>query len=101
VEIDFAGAHNISRFVVTTYHSSVPGGSVGRWGVMNYEIQAWDEARQQWNTVVNEDTGRLMATRVHQLARPVRTSRIRIVAHRVAAVDGQARLLQVEAWGPE
>ena len=99
VEIDFPQPRSISRFVVVTYHGSTPGDTAEHYGVTDYEIQVWDEVANGWKTVVTENRWRAMKTRVHQLKRPVRTAKFRIVISRVAPEDGVARLVQLEAWG--
>ena len=90
----------ISRFVVITYQKEGTPETAGKWGVQDYELQVWDASLGQWTTVAKEDTGRAVKTRVHDLSRPIDTDKIRLVIQRVAPLDGQARLLQLEAWGP-
>ena len=68
--------------------------------MQDYEIQVWDAARGAWSTVVTENSSRAVKTRVHELAAPFETNKIRLVVQRVAPLDSQARLLQLEAWGP-
>jgi hypothetical protein len=70
-----------------------------KWGVLDYRIQAWDEALGGWRTRVTERRDRAMAIRVHLPAKPVVTARFRIVVDRVSPLDGAARLLQLETWG--
>ena len=50
--------------------------------------------------MVTENSSRAVKTRVHELAAPFETNKIRLVVQRVAPLDSQARLLQLEAWGP-
>ena len=69
-------------------------------GIRDYEIQAWDAARGQWETSVKED-GRTVKVRVHDLAKPVQTERVRLSVSQVAPADSCARVLQFEAWGPD
>jgi hypothetical protein len=101
VEIDFPAPRDVSRFVIVTYHGDTPGDSAAVWGVTDYEIQSWDAATGQWKTVAKEDRGRAMMTRMHQLRSFVRTAKFRVLITGVAADDGLARLLQVEAWGKQ
>ena len=87
-------------FVVTTYQKEKTEDTAGKWGILDYELQAWDTVTRQWQTLVNESKGQAMKVRVHRLATPFTTEKIRLVVHRVAPLDGRARLLQLEAWGP-
>jgi len=99
VQVEFLQPKRISRFVVITYEKEGTSETAGKWGVQDYEIQVWDAARGQWNTVATENKSRAVKTRVHDLPAPVETSKFRLVVQRVAPLDGQARLLQLEAWG--
>jgi hypothetical protein len=99
VEVTFSEPRSVSRFVVITYSTKGQPTSVNTWGVTNYDIEVWDAASNSWKAVVSENKGRLMPTRVHALAEPIRTSRFRVVVKEVAPFDDIVRLLQVEAWG--
>jgi hypothetical protein len=99
LEVDFARERTVQRFVVITYQKDNSAETAGKWGVRNYTIEVWDERRQKWQSLVAEISEFPAKVRVHQLAKPVRTDRFGIVATEVAPLDGQARLLQVEAWG--
>jgi len=100
LQVEFPQRAKINRFVVITYQKEGTPETAGKWGVQDYEIQVWDSARGQWTTVAKENTGRAVKTRVHELSEPVETEKIRLVVQQVAPLDGQARLLQLEAWGP-
>ena len=100
LEVEFPQRATIHRFVVITYQKDGTPETAGKWGVQDYEIQAWDSSRGQWTTVAKEDTGRAVKARVHDLPQTVETHKIRLVVHRVAPLDNQARLLHLEAWGP-
>jgi hypothetical protein len=62
-------------------------------------IEAWDKRKQKWQPVATQAAEFPGKVRVHQLPKPICTDRFRIVVTAVAPLDGQARLLQVEAWG--
>jgi hypothetical protein len=100
LEVRFPAPRTIEQFCIVTFQTSLGAENAAKWGVKDYVIEVWDDDRQQWQTVVEENRGRTMKNRVHQLATPVRTERFRVVIHHVAPADGIARLLQVEAWGP-
>ena len=100
LEITFPRSRTISRFVLTTYQRENSLDTAAKWGVTDYSIEVWDGRRKSWKPLVQEARGRVAKVRVHTLAPPVQTERIRVVVERVAPLDGQARLLQVEAWGP-
>jgi hypothetical protein len=51
--------------------------------------------------VATESHGRAVKVRVHDLPQPVEVKALRIVVHRATPSDSRARLLQLEAWGPE
>ena len=87
------------RFVVITYQKDNSAETAGKWGVQSYVIEAWDKHQQRWKPLVGAASDSPAKVRVHRLADPVRTDRFRIVVTKVAPLDGQARLLQVEAWG--
>jgi hypothetical protein len=55
--------------------------------------------RQKWKRVLAEASDFPGKVRVHLLSKPIRTGRFRIVVTEVAPLDGEARLLQAEAWG--
>ncbi len=99
LQIDFPEPRTIDRFVVITYGHEQAGYLTLVWGVTDYEIQIWDTSTSQWKTAVTEAEGRTVQVRVHNLPKPVRTDKFRIVVNRVAPPDGRARLLQLEAWG--
>ena len=99
LQVDFGQTRPVSRFVVITYEHEKSMETAGKWGVLDYEIQAWDAVASQWRTVVTERQGRAAKVRVHTLAHPVTAQKIRLVVHRVL-LDGRVRLLQLEAWGP-
>ena len=114
LQVDFPKPRDITQFVVIAYQKEcspqdleiVKGWenlnmqTAGQWGIFDYEIQVWDTKASQWKTVVTEARRRAVKVRVHALAAPVRTERFRIVVKRVAPLDEQARLFQLEAWGP-
>jgi len=68
---------------------------------MDNEIQVWDATTDQWKAVGTQAQVGAMRVRLHDLPRPVRTQKFRILVQRVATHDGQARLLQIESWGPK
>jgi hypothetical protein len=98
--VRFPAERKISRFVVIAYEDEGSTEKAPKWGVTDYEIQSWDAAAGAWRKAVEEKRGRAMAIRVHPLAEAIRADRIRIVVTGVAPLDGVARLLQFEAWGP-
>ena len=100
LQVDFRQPRPVALFVVTTYQKEKTEDTAGKWGILDYELQAWDTVTRQWQTLVNESKGQAMKVRVHRLATPFTTEKIRLVVHRVAPLDGRARLLQLEAWGP-
>lgn len=100
VEVQFPAPRMLSRITVITYHGEDPGSTAGVWGVKDYEVQVWDGNVNGWKTVVSENRGRAMVTRVHKLEQSVRAAKLRVVVSKVAPADNVARLLQVEAWGP-
>jgi hypothetical protein len=98
LQVEFPQPRLVSRFVVTTYHA--PGETARQHGVVDYTIEAWNEASRQWEAVVRENKGRVLVTRVHTLPKPLTIGKFRVVVTRVVpAAGGIARLLQVEAWG--
>ena len=99
LQVDFGRERAISRFVVITYQKDKSSETAGKWGVQNYAIEVWDQRKQAWKAVVRQASEFSSKVRVHQLPEPIRTDRFRIVVTEVAPLDGQARLLQVEAWG--
>jgi len=100
LEIDFGRPRALTRFVVITYQSENTTETAAKWGVRNYDVQARQPHRHTWRTLVHEAGGRAVKVRVHHLPRPVCADRIRIVVRDVAPLDGAARLLEFEAWGP-
>jgi hypothetical protein len=101
LEIDLGAPRLIRRFVVVTYQHEGSAETVAKWGVRDYRIEAFDDASGGWRTMALESGGRMAKARVHEPAHPMVTSRIRIVVTRVAPLDGAARLLELEAWGPK
>ncbi|MBN1420176.1 MAG: discoidin domain-containing protein [Planctomycetes bacterium] len=99
-EVDFGVERTISRFVVITYEKEKTEETASKWGVIDYAIEIPESGIGAWKSVVDERRGRAVKVRAHELEKPVRTSRFRIIVRRVAPLDGQARLLQLEAWGP-
>jgi hypothetical protein len=99
LEVNFGQEREVRRFVVITYQKDHSEETAGKWGVQSYVIEAWDKGNQRWRPIVSSSADFPVKVRVHQLAEPVRTDRVRIVVSKVAPLDGQARLLQVEAWG--
>jgi len=98
--VDFGQPRTIAHVMVISYHEERNLETAAKWGVRGYQIQVWDGKSSQWRTVLTEERGQAVKVRVHRLPEPVRTERIRLVVTRVAAADGLARLLQLEAWGP-
>ena len=99
LEVDFGAERTVNRFVVVTYQKGNSAETAGKWGVQDYQIEAWDKRKQKWHPVATQAAEFPGKVCVHQLPKPVRTNRFRIVVTAVAPLDGQARLLQVEAWG--
>lgn len=100
LQVDYASAKNINRFVVITYQSSSNASvTAGKYGILNYRIQTWNEAELAWQTVVTENRNLAMMTRVHSLAAPLNATKCRIIVDDLSGGDGIARLLQLEAWG--
>jgi hypothetical protein len=99
LEVDFGQERAVHRFVVITYQKDNSAETAGRWGVQDYSIEGWDKRKQRWKPLVAVAADYPVKARVHQLAKPAHTDRFRIVVNKVAPLDGQARLLQVEAWG--
>lgn len=99
VEISFPQPRSISRFVVINYADKNEPASVNTWGILNYNIEIWDQASNSWKPLVVENKNRLMINRVHVLEKPIETQKFRLLIKDIAPFDGIARLLQVEAWG--
>jgi hypothetical protein len=99
VEIEFPEPRYVSHFVVITYQSETLPEKADKWGVRDYDIQVWNKTTKSWDTVVEEDQGRAMKTRVHALDTPVMVKNFRVLVRRGATLDNIARLLEVEAWG--
>jgi hypothetical protein len=99
VEIAFPQPRSVSRFVVINYSDKRDPGSVNTWGIVNYDIEIWDQASNSWKPLVVENKNRLMINRVHVLEKPIETTKFRIVIKEMAPFDNIARLLQIEAWG--
>jgi hypothetical protein len=100
LEVDFGQERAVQRFIVINYEKDKSPETAGKWGVRNYIIEIWDKGKQKWKAVLAEASEIPSKVRVHQLSKPVRADRFRLVITEVAPLDGQARLLQVEAWGP-
>ncbi len=99
VEIEFPEPRPVARFIVITYQSETTAEKADKWGVRDYDIQVWNTKTKTWDTVVEEDQGRAMKTRVHALDKPVIVKNFRVLVRRGATADNIARLLEVEAWG--
>lgn len=99
LEVNCGPQRTIHRFVVVTYQKGNSAETAGKWGVQDYRLEAWDKRKQKWQPVATQAAEFPGKVRVHQLPKPIRTDRFRIVVTAVAPLDGQARLLQVEAWG--
>ena len=99
LEVDFGQERTVHRFVVITYQHDTSAETAGKWGVQNYTIEIWDKRNQKWKPLVSEASEFPGKVRVHRLPKPARTARFRIMITKVSLLDGQARLLQVEAWG--
>ncbi len=99
LEVDFGQERAVHRFVVITYQKDNSAETAGKWGVQSYTIEAWDKRKQRWQPLVAAAADFPAKVRVHQLPEPARTDRFRIMVTKVAPLDDQARLLQVEAWG--
>jgi hypothetical protein len=99
LQVNFGQQRSVGRFVVFTYQNNKGSETAGRWGVRDYVIEVWDPRQQRWQAVARQSSEFPKKVRVHPLSEPVTTDRFRIVVSEVAPLDGQARLLQVEAWG--
>jgi hypothetical protein len=99
VEIELPESKPVSRFVVITYQSETTAEKADKWGVRDYDIQVWNRKAKSWDTVVEENQGRAMKTRVHTLDKPILVKNFRVLVRRGATADNVARLLEVEAWG--
>jgi hypothetical protein len=99
LEVNFGQERSIQRFVVINYQKDNSPDTAGKWGVRNYAIEVWDKSKQQWKPLLTEVSDYPCKGHVHQLPKPVRTDRFRLLITDVSPLDGQARLLQVEAWG--
>ena len=99
LEVEFGQERAVQRFVVIAYQKENSAETAGKWGVQNYTIEVWDKRKQKWKPLLAQTAEFPAKVRVHQLPKPVRTNRCRIVVTKVAPLDGHARLLQVEAWG--
>jgi F5/8 type C domain len=99
LEVNFEQERTVQRFVVITYQKEKGPETAGKWGLQDYSIEVWDKKKQRWHTVATQTSEFPGKVRVHQLPKAVRTDRCRIVVTAVAPLDGQARLLQLEAWG--
>jgi hypothetical protein len=101
LQVTFSQPRPIRRFVVITYHHDDGINTAQMWGVRDYEIQVRDGRADAWKTVVTESQGRAVKVRVHNLPQPVEAAAFRILIHHPTPFDARARLLQLEAWGPE
>lgn len=99
IEVDFGRTREINQVIVITYQRENSTETATKWGIEDYEVQAWDAAAARWKTVASEARGRAVKVRVHRLDAPVRTNKLRLTVSRVAPPDARARLLQFEAWG--
>jgi F5/8 type C domain-containing protein len=99
IAVDFAAPREVRMFVVITYQGDKAGDTARRWGLTDYRIEVPGGSPGSWTAIVREDRGRAVKTRVHVLPSPLRLERFRLVADDVTPLDGQARVLQVEAWG--
>ncbi len=99
LQVDFGRNRFVREFVLITYQHENSRETAGKWGIANYCIEVWDEQMNAWKVVVTENRGLAVKVRLYRLARPVRTDKIRLVISDVAPLDGQARVLQLEAWG--
>jgi hypothetical protein len=99
LRLDLDRPRRIQRVVVITYQKEHSAETAGKWGVQGYQVQAWDAPARDWRPIATEARDFPVKVRVHRLAAPVETDKLRIVITRVAPLDGQARLLQLEAWG--
>ena len=100
LQVEFPQRTTINRFVVITYQKEGTPETAGKWGVQDYEIQVWDASHGQWTDRGQRRRGPRREDPCARSCKPVDTDKIRLVIHRVAPLDGQARLLQLEAWGP-
>jgi hypothetical protein len=101
LQVDFGQLRTVTQLVVISYQHEAGPETATKWGLREYQIQAWDAAAAGWKTVVTQSGGRAGKVRVHDLSPPLHTARLRIHVTRVAPPDGRARLLQLEAWGPK
>jgi hypothetical protein len=99
LEVDFGQERSVERFVVVNYQKDNSPETAGKWGVRNYNLEAWDKRKQKWKPLLAEASEFPRKVRVHTLSNPARTDRFRLLITEVAPLDGQARLLQVEARG--
>ncbi|MGA2863178.1 MAG: discoidin domain-containing protein [Verrucomicrobiota bacterium] len=100
LEVHFAQDRPVRRFVVINYQKEDSAETAGKWGLQDYRIETWDRQKRKWKPVAAESQAFPAKVRVHNLSRPLLTDRFRIFITKVAPLDGQARLLQLEAWGP-
>ena len=99
LEVNFGQERTIHRFVIVTYQKENSTETAGKWGVRDYTIEIWDKRKQKWRPMVAATAELPGKVRFHQLTKPAQIDRFRILITKVAPLDGQARLLQVEAWG--
>ncbi len=90
----------MGQFVVITYQHENSPETAGKWGITDYRIEAWDKQTNAWRVVVSENRGLAVKVRVHRLTQPAQTDKTRLIVSDVAPLDGQARVLQLEAWEP-
>jgi hypothetical protein len=100
LQVDFAQPRTLTQFIVITYQRENSTDTATKWGIQNYEIQAWDGRSNRWKTVLTETRDRPAKVRAHALPQAIRTEKVRLLVTRVAPFDGRPRLLQFEAWGP-
>jgi hypothetical protein len=101
LEVSFGQPRKVQRFVVISYHKEKGPETAAKWGVLDYEITIWNARQQQWEVVARHSSECATKVQVLHLPQPATTDRFRIVVKDVEPFDGQARLLQVEAWGRE
>ncbi len=101
LQVDFPQPRTVNQFIVITYQRETSTETATKWGIQNYEVQAWDAESGQWKTLVQETQNRAVKVRVHTLPQPIRTQKVRLLVTRVAPSDQRARVLQLEVWGPE
>ena len=99
LEVDFGQERSVHRCVVITYQKEKSAETAGKWGIQDYQIEAWDARKQKWLPLCAVAGISPAKVRVHSLPNPVRMRKCRLLITEVAPLDGQARVLQFEAWG--